>query len=121
MWADVQYYIGGYLLGRQPAIPTAEFAYWEKAARTLINRRNVTLEEIPDALKMCVCEVAEALFRQNQAPKAGDLKSESNGGYSWTAQEAQKAEDFDTAIRGIVSKHLAFTELHNSFIYSGVG
>ena len=120
MWATLDFYHNEYLLGDSPLIPNAAFPRWEQSARVTINRRRIELEEIPDYLKQCTCEVAEALFTQSQAPKAGELKSESNAGYSWTATPGQETREFNSNIRGIIIKHLAGTELHNYFVCSGV-
>ena len=38
MYADYEYYISEYLLGRSPAVPESEFLFWEKQARTEIDR-----------------------------------------------------------------------------------
>jgi len=120
MWADAQFYENDYLLGRPPAIPLAEFLYWSRAAEALINWRRVTLADAPDYLKICICEVAEMLYHAGNAPKPGELVSESNASYSWKAQGGYEAGDLQGNIESAVRKHLAGTELHNEFVSRGV-
>jgi len=121
MWANVEYYTEEYLFGRSPTIPEADFPYWEKQARSRINRNNVEIEDVPICLKECVCEVAEALCQDDTAPKPGDIKSESNAGYSYTLQDRGMSQaDFESQIQAIIVKHLSGTALHNSFVFKGV-
>ena len=120
MWVNLQYYETGYLLGRPPAIPAVEFEYWSRAAEMRINWRRVTLVEVPEYLKLCVCEVAELLYRAERGPKPGDLISESHASYSWRAQEAKPAADTNAEIGTVIIKHLAGTDLHNEFVSRAV-
>lgn len=61
-YADYKYYVGSYLLGRQPTIPETTFRYYEKQAEKEIDRvtfDRVKRMEAPEEVKECVCDVAE--------------------------------------------------------------
>lgn len=65
-YADYEYYVESYLLGRQPDIPESTFRYYEKQAEKEIDR--VTFDrakrmETPKEVKDCVCDVAELIFK----------------------------------------------------------
>ena len=120
MWANVQFYTNEYLSGGPPSIPPGEFPRWSRAAETRINWRRVTLAAVPEYLKLCVCEVAELLYRAEQGPKPGDLISESHASYSWRAQEAKPATDTNAEIGTVIMKHLAGTDLHSEFVSRAV-
>jgi len=115
------YYETEYLIGRQPLIPSSDFAYWEKAARSEINKKNLALDDPPDNLKQCVCEIAEVLYTQAQASSLDRVKSFNNDGYSVTYSADSKTQnELAKTICGIVFKHLAGTNLHNLFVFAGV-
>jgi len=114
MWVDVKWYKNKYLLGRQPTLPLLEFAYWENQARSEININNVDIKmrNAPDYLKKCVCEVAEYLYHR-KVNNLDNVTGFSNDGYSVSQNSKDKT-------REIIVRHLSGTELHNSFIFSGV-
>lgn len=37
-YADYDYYVDNYLLGRAPAVPDIDFPYWEKQAERLLDQ-----------------------------------------------------------------------------------
>jgi len=120
-WVDYEFYLAEYRQNAQPVIPEAEFLYLEKQARSNVNKKHVALEEVPDYLKECVCEVAEYLYRRNEANSADAIKSYSNDGYSETYVDQKKTPSEERAeIREIIFRHLSGTELHNSFVFAGV-
>lgn len=93
MYADHAYYASEYLLGRAPAVPEDEFQYWEKQARTVVDRQTFDRIKANEALiskpvKDCVCAIAEHLYkadRLNQSGQApGIVASYSNDGESAT-------------------------------------
>lgn len=68
MYADYEYYVSEYLLGRTPAVPEKEFSYWEKQARAIIdqhtfNRIKTDETLISEPVKDCVCAVADHLYK----------------------------------------------------------
>lgn len=131
MYADYDYYVTGYLLGKSPVIPQEMFPYWEKQARIEIDaltsgrlRDNQSL--VTENAKDCVCAVAELLHKADsiserafQEGAAGPLSSYSNDGESGTfaldqsiyTESGKKAE-----IQRLAYRYLGRTGL----LYSGV-
>ena len=119
MWVDFAYYKDGYLLGKKTTIPESEFGYWERQARVKIIFRKVEIDDPPDYLKNCVCEVAEILYMNHNAPKVGEVVSESNASYSYKLKEAMSDKDLDRVIISTVEHYLLNTLYHNIFIFRG--
>ena len=92
MYADYEYYVSEYLLGRTPAVPETEFAYWEKQAELVMDQHTFgRLTDDPDLLtdagKDCACELAELYYLADKAmgqEGSGLLASYSNDGESGT-------------------------------------
>lgn len=132
MYADHDYYLNGYLLGREPAVPECEFSYWEKQARGKVDaytfgRLKEDASLITDEVRDCVCAIAELLCKCSsladaslQEGAAGLLASYSNDGQSATynltesiyTESGKKAE-----IRRLIYQYLGSTGL----LYAGVG
>ena len=108
-YADYEYYVESYLLGRQPDIPESTFRYYEKQAEKEIDR--VTFDrakrmETPKEVKDCV-----------DAP--GPLASYGNDGETGTydlSRSVYTEEGKRKKIREIIEKHLGNTGL----MYLGV-
>jgi len=128
------YYKNEYLLGRAPVIPEGLFAFWEREAIVEIDHRRVLsgIDDAPDYLKNCVCEVAEFLYSRDKATRAtdgeqqGPVSSFSNDGYSVHYVDVDKTLreltpfGVSEAIRSIVAKWLFGTEYHNAIVFRGV-
>jgi len=128
------YYTAEYLLGRAPVIPGGQFAYWEREALAEIDhRRGLTnIDDAPDYLKNCVCEVAEFLCSRDKAIRTtdgeqqGPVSSFSNDGYSVHYVDVNKSLreltpfGVSDAIKKIVTKWVSGTEYHNSVVFRGV-
>ena len=131
MYADHEYYLSKYLLGREPAVPEADFQFWEKQARAEVDaytygRLKEDASLITDEVKDCVCAVAELLCKSSslaeaslQEGAAGPLASYSNDGQSATYNltesiytESGKRKE----IRRLVYQYLGATGL----LYAGV-
>lgn len=95
MYADYNYYLNEYLLGKVPAVPEEVFPYWEREARAQVDRytfgRVKSMSEPPEEIKLCTCAVAEVLYQadkvkseQQENGLAGPLASWSNDGQSGT-------------------------------------
>ena len=122
-WVDWNFYIEIYLMSDNPAIPEHSFPRWASKAQDVISAQNMSGAELLDpseVLKRLTCELAELLYQNAQAPKPGDVKSESNAGYSYTLETAKATSDTNAEVQRLISKRLAFTELHNLFVYRGV-
>lgn len=126
MYADYQYYITQYLLGREPTLPEEEFLFWEKQAAKEIDkytmgRIHALKDGVPDEAKECTCEIAELLYTANllseEATKqgaAGPLASYSNDGESGSydlSVSVYTEEGKQKKIRRIISTGLAYTGL----------
>ena len=131
MYADYEYYTGGYLLGREPVISDKVYPYWEKQAEKEIDKHAFGRlrghpELVTDDVKDCACELAELLYqadsvsqRARQQGGAGLLESYNNDGESGTfdlSQSAYTEEGRTRKTREIIYKHLACTGL----LYAGV-
>lgn len=130
MYADYDYYVTGYLLGKSPAVPEELFLYWEKQARIEIDALTYgRLQDNPsivsENVKDCVCAVAELMYKADsisertfQEGTAGPLSSYSNDGESGTfaldqsiyTESGKKAE-----IQRLAYRYLGRTGL----LYSG--
>lgn len=121
IYADEKFYVANYLLGRKPVISTG-FPFYARQASQVIDQytfgRLKKLAEIPDAVRMCCCELAEAEYsREKHKKEAGGKTSEKIGTYSVSfGSEKETAEFMAREQRGIVLKWLADTGL----CYQGV-
>lgn len=121
MYADEPYYKEHYLLGRKPAISSG-FAFYARSASQIIDQHTFDslkgISDIPEAAKMCCCELAELEYRREKLQQeAGGKTSEKVGTHSVSFGSAQ--ETVVTAgqeRREIVMKWLADTGL----CYQGV-
>lgn len=121
IYADEQYYIAEYLMGRKPVIRTG-FEFYARKSGQIIDTytfgRLKTIPEVPEAVRLCCCELAEAIFQQEKRNReAAGKTSEKVGTYSVSfssAAEARQATDREQ--RSIVMKWLADTGL----CYKGV-
>ncbi len=129
MYADYHYYASGYLLGRSPAVPEAEFPYWEKQAEQVLNQRTFSrlvadCNLITDQVRDCTCELTELLYQadksaQRAAEQGGVLQSYSNDGESGTFDLSQSTfteEGKQKKAREIIYRYLGNTGL----LYQGV-
>lgn len=122
-YADIEFYKDSYLLGRTPKIPDAEFPYWAMLASGEIRQRTFgrvdALEDIPEEIRMCCCEVAEKLYLMESAKGENGmvLQSFSNDGESGTF----KTDDMSEAgIRRGVSRCIRRWLIHTGLMYCGV-
>lgn len=92
-YADDDFYKYKYLLGRNPVI-MAGFAFYARSASQIMDRftfdRLKGLSEVPAAVPMCCCELAEAECRKEKLQKeSGGKTSEKLGTYSVSFASAQ--------------------------------
>ncbi len=109
MIADLFFYSDVY--GGNMRIPAEEFELWEKRAETELSQitggRSGKSDE--KSVKMCVCEIAELLYRENARE---GIYSENNDGYS----VRYNLGDIKKKIYLIAKTYLAGTDL----LYRGV-
>lgn len=121
MYADEPYYKDRYLLGRKPVISSG-FAFYARSASQIIDQYTFDclkeMQDIPETVKMCCCELAEAVHRrEKQQNEAGGKTSEKVSTYSVSFASAKEcAEAAVTEQRNIVMKWLTDTGL----CYQGV-
>lgn len=121
IYADEIFYTEEYLIGRKPVIRSG-FSFYARQASQVIDQytfgRLAAVEAVPDAVRLCCCELAEAeCRRETQQQAAGGKTSEKIGTYSvsyGTGQEAAQAAAKEQ--RSIVLKWLENTGL----CYQGV-
>lgn len=121
IYADESFYKEKYLLGRKPVISVG-FPFYARQASQVIDQytfgRLTEPVEVPEAVRMCCCELAEAEYnREKQKKESGGKTSERIGTYSvsfGTAQESAQAAS--TEQHSIIMKWLADTGL----CYQGV-
>ena len=123
IYADYDFYVKKYLLGRNPVFHSEDFAYWASLASAEIRkytyRRLETMNEIPEEAKMCCCNVAEKIysFESLKDEDGRILHSYSNDGDSGTYVDEDYTEDgLEKAVYQIIHKWLSFTDL----LYCGV-
>ena len=120
-YTDEMYYINDYLKRRKPVITTG-CPFYARSASQIIDRYTFDclkdVAEVPEAVQMCCCELAEAEYNsEKQQKEAGGKTSEKNGTYSVSFRSAQESEQsVYRAQRSIVMKWLADTGL----CYQGV-
>lgn len=121
IYADEEFYIESYLLGKKPVI-SAGFPFYARQASQVIEQytfgRLKDMEVIPVEARMCCCELAEAEYqRDKQQREAGGKASEKIGTYSVSFRAIQEiAEAAREEGRSIVMRWLADTGL----CYQGV-
>lgn len=112
------FYTDKYLSGKEAALDAASFPYWERKASGVVRKYtfgNINENmDIPEAVQMCVCEVAELLYKQENTGRG--LTSERVGEYSVT-YKAQTAPEREVEQYLTVNNWLANTGL----MYCGVG
>lgn len=131
MYADHEYYLTGYLLGREPIIPDQDYPYWEKQSCKVIDKYTFGRlrdhpELVDDDVKDCACELAELLYQADSVSQqalqqggAGLLTSYSNDGDSGSfdlSQSVYTEEGKAKKTREIIYKYLMDTGL----LYAGV-
>lgn len=106
------------------------FAFWEKKARREVDlvtfNRIQALEEIPEVVMDCVCELAELLYQADKLDNqglsegvAGPLTSYSNDGQSGSYdvnQSLYTADGRKKEVNRIIRSYL----LHTGLMYKGV-
>lgn len=123
IYADETFYKEKYLLGRKPVISTGFLFYARRASQTIdqytfVRLKDTAEADIPEEVKMCCCELAEAEFRSEKQKKdSGGKTSEKIGTYSVTFGSASESSNAAAnERRSIVMKWLAQTGL----CYQGV-
>lgn len=128
-YADYEYYVSGYLLGRSPAVPDEDFLFFEKQAEKVLNQHTFSrlvadCKLITDDVRDCTCELTELLYQADKAiqqatEQGGVLQSYSNDGESGTfdlSQSIYTEAGKKKKTREIINRYLGNTGL----LYRGV-
>lgn len=115
---DYTFYSSTYLAGKEAVIDATSFPFWERKACQEVRKYtfgNINESQtIPDTVKICVCEVAEILFKQDKADKHG-IVSEKVGEYSVSyvnkSDIDKKREIYQTIVTCLAG---------SGYLYSGV-
>ena len=131
VYVDYEYYISRYLLGKEPAVPEKEFAFWEKQASKEIDRYTYSRLKadssiVSDDVKDCVCAIAELLYKANTLSEqasaqgiAGTMTSYSNDGQSGTFDVSQSI--YTESGKKAEIRRLIYLYLGNAgLLYAGV-
>lgn len=122
-YTDVAFYRDSYLLGLEIRIPEKEFDYYAMLASVRIRRSTFeqidNLDNIPDEVQMCCCEVAEKLYMVDAAKGENGLilQSFGNDGETGTFKVDEMSEEaVQKSISCIIRKWLVNT----GYMYCGV-
>lgn len=122
LYADAEFYTNTYLEGRNSVIEPNCINSFLRKAQMLV--KTFTLDnvdedsEIPYELKMCICEIAEIMYREAQREiTVGGVSSESVEGWS---KHYESSEQHKAAVNSKV-KECLYTWLGNTgLLYRGV-
>jgi hypothetical protein len=120
-YADDIFYHHNYLpFDGAPVIPPGVFEFYARKASAYI--RQYTLdnigEDVPEAVKMCCCELAEILYNQQHTKAAQGIASEKVGDASVSYESAEsQRQALPKTIKSVVYSWLADTGL----LYRGGG
>ncbi len=97
LYADTDFYTNEYLEGRKAVLePNCIDSYLRRAQRVLKTFTFDNIDEsaaIPYEVKMCVCEIAETLFRDDQRDiDRGGVTSESVVGWTKHYESSEQTE-----------------------------
>lgn len=130
-YADYEYYVREYLMGKEPVISEDDFLYFEKQAEKEIDLRTFNRIRANQALvtvdvKECACAVAEFLCEAENVIRgataqglAGPLVSWSNDGESGAIDVSQSCyteSGKKAKIKDLIYQHLG----HTGLLYAGV-
>ncbi len=122
-YADSKFYTEDYLHRKDQIVPSEEFPYWAAQATSEVRERtfgNVDLlDNVPEDVQMCCCEVAEKLYRYEAAKGDNGLILQSYGNDGDTGSyktDDYSQEAFAVAIDKIVRRWL----VHTGLMYLGV-
>lgn len=116
-----EFYKTEYLIGKKAVIDEASFAFYIRQALKTLMRYAPSLSdisELPECAMLCACEIAEVIYKNDEAErKHGGISSESVGGWSQSYESTDTAmQNQQKKIKGIVYKWLSGTGL----LYRGV-
>ena len=122
LYTDSSFYEKEFLLGRKATISSDDIAFYLRKAQIaikpfILNNADY-LTEIPLELKMCQCEIAELLYKNDKREESSDgVVSESVSGWSKSYESGELAQaKLKKKIIDCIYSHLSGTGL----LYRGV-
>lgn len=121
-YADHSFYSSEYLSGRAAAVPDTDFPYYARGASAVIDmytHRSIDSTDVPEAVRLCCCELAEQLYKADHTEAAAKegIASESVQGWSQSYENSEARRTAGrSAQRDIIYRWLSGTGL----LYSGV-
>lgn len=113
-YADYSFYENKYLGGKAAVIPQEEFLYYARKAGNCLRRYtfgNIG-ENVPEAVRLCCCELAEAVFFAETSPAARGVSSERVGDIAVTYENGgDRRQGLPAAVKDIIYAWLGDTGL----------
>lgn len=107
VFANYDFYKKEYLFGRNAVVDTASFDFYARKATQKIKTytfNNIDESTIPECVKLCCCEVAELLYKDENSTNVNSISSERVGDVSVSYESADSqrqvlSKNIRTAIR----------------------
>ncbi len=113
-YADTDFYTITYCEYNEPIIPIELFGLYAKKASASINRYtfgNIG-EEVPEAVKLCCCDLAEALYNIDSRVSGSGVTSEKVGDVTVNYESGElRRQNLPKTVRSIIYSWLADTGL----------
>ena len=114
VYADSDFYTRVYLGGRAAVISSAYFPFYARKASSYIDQYTFGCigSDVLDVVRLCCCELAEALFRIDSSPSFNGISNERVGDISVSYESAEiKQKNLPKTVKSIVYSWLADTDL----------
>lgn len=111
VFADYNFYKSEYLCGKNAVIDTASFDFYARKATQMIKTytfNNIDESNIPECVKLCCCEVAELLYKDENSTNTKSISSERVGDVSVSYESADnQRQALSKNIRTVIRSWLA--------------
>lgn len=114
VYADYAFYERQYLCGRAAVVSSAVFPFYvRKASRCIAQYTHDNIgADVPDAVRLCCCELAELLYQRSNAPAASGVTNEKVGDVSVSYESAEAVRQaLPKEIKSVIYSWLADTGL----------
>ncbi len=119
-WADFEYYLEKYLMGKAPSVSPESFSFYAARATAFVKRYtldNIADNAVPDEAKNAVCAVCDILCGYDEVSSGIGVTSEKTGDLSVTYESgAERERELNSRIRSAVYMYLA----PGGYLYCGV-
>lgn len=114
VYADIDYYTGTYREDAAPLIPYELYGIYARKASADIDQYtfgNIG-DNIPEAVQLCCCELAEALYNIDSSAAPGGVSSEKVGDVTVNYESGElRRQNLPKTIKSIIYSWLADTGL----------